>query len=274
MALPNGEELQDPNHAWVSGNANPGTTANVSSPNSSGSVPPVPQVTNIGGYTTPESGNASFTVSLSSPLPAAQVVYTIKDGSSNTVHSFTSTTGAFSSDTWDTTAVPDGSYTVTAQVTETRKKAGAVPRTALLTRTVVVSNTPAAVNVRYVAPSGNDIANNCSVSAAPCATIQRAVDQAGDNGDIRVATGVYTGTNISGVVTIAGSQMITLTGGLSTSNWTTSNPTANPTIIDGRDSVPGIFVDFGAGGPFTLQGFTVRNGNTNQAAGYMRAATM
>jgi predicted outer membrane repeat protein len=263
----NGEELQDPNHAWVSGNANPGTTANVSSPNSSGSIPPAPQVTSIGGYTTPESGNATFSVSLSSPLPVAQVVYTIKDGSSNTVHSFTSTTGAFSSDTWDTTAVPDGSYTVTALVTESRKKAGAVGRTAFLTKTVVVSNTPAAVNVRYVAPSGSDTANDCSASAAPCATIQRAVDQAGDNGDIRVATGVYTSTNIQGVVDIAGSQEIALTGGFSTSNWTASNPTANPTIIDGRDSIPGIYVEYSSSEPFTLQGFTVRNGSAGNGAG-------
>jgi predicted outer membrane repeat protein/parallel beta-helix repeat protein len=263
----NGEELQDPDHTWTSGQANPGTTAYVSNPNSSGSIPPAPQVTNIGGYATPASGNVSFNISLSSPLPVAQVVYTVKDSGNTTVHSFTAMTAPFDSDTWDTTAVPDGNYTVTAQLTESRKKVGVVPRTASTSRTVVVSNAPPpAATTRYVAPTGSDTANDCSASAAPCATIQRAVDQAGDSGDIRVAAAVYTSSNGQGVVYILGSQEITLTGGFSTSNWTTPNPATNLTVIDGEDARPGVYVDFGPS-PFTLQGFTIRNGSASQGAG-------
>ena len=53
-----------------------------------------------------------------------------------------------------------------------------------------VTPTHASSNILYVAPSGDDM-NTCS-SAAPCRTVQHAVDIAASGDEIRVATGVYT----------------------------------------------------------------------------------
>lgn len=48
--------------------------------------------------------------------------------------------------------------------------------------------------VRYVAPTplGNDNNNDCLDPITPCATVQRAVDQATADDEIRVADGTYT----------------------------------------------------------------------------------
>jgi parallel beta-helix repeat protein len=259
----NGEELQDPNHTWTTGAI--GTLSFVSNPSDVNSTPPAPQVTDIGGYSTPASGNVAFNVSLSSPLPVAQVVYTVRNAGNNVVHTYTSSVAPYNSDTWDTTAVPDGNYTVTAVVTESRKKVGVLGRTGSRNEAVVVSNAPPPPSAtRYVATSGSDSANNCTASAAPCATIQRAVDQANDTDEVRVATGVYTSTATE--VVNVGTKAITLTGGFTTSNWTTANPAANPTTIDGENARQGVVTNFSSA-LFTIQGFTIRNGNANRGAG-------
>jgi hypothetical protein len=83
----------------------------------------------------------------------------------------------------------------------------------------------------YVAPGGN-----CG-GATPCyASVQAAVDAASANDDIRVAAGVYAGVNNYGglaqVVYI--SKTLTIRGGYTTTNWTTSDPDANPTTLDAQ----------------------------------------
>ncbi len=87
---------------------------------------------------------------------------------------------------------------------------------------------------RYVATSGTDTVNSCTEPLTPCATIQHAVDQADSGDEVRVTAGTYTGTNsyggLSQVVYI--SKTVAVRGGYTTTNWTASDPDANPTVVD------------------------------------------
>ncbi len=67
--------------------------------------------------------------------------YTVKNGSNTTVYTFSSASQPFRSSVWNSKAVPDGSYTVTAQLVEKRSKAGVTPRSSSVSETIVVKNT-------------------------------------------------------------------------------------------------------------------------------------
>jgi hypothetical protein len=86
---------------------------------------------------------------------------------------------------------------------------------------------------RRVANDGQDNAD-CTSTAPPFRTVQYAIDVAGDNDVIKVATGVDTGVNgfggLAQVVYL--SRTLTVRGGYTTTNWTTSDPVANPTTLD------------------------------------------
>ena len=56
-----------------------------------------------------------------------------------------------------------------------------------------VHASPDCFGTRYVATTGSDTANACNVQAAPCASIQHAVDMACDNEFVSVAAGDYVG---------------------------------------------------------------------------------
>ena len=76
----------------------------------------------------------------------------------------------------------------------------------------------------------------CPVGPPDCdyAVIQDSVDAAGTGDVIKVATGVYSDVNNHGglaqVVYI--SKTVTIQGGYAITNWTTSDPDANPTTLD------------------------------------------
>jgi hypothetical protein len=154
----NGEELQDPAGSWAIGQPDPGDATFVSNP-SDGSpandanectlayraTPPTPMLLNVLGADSPARGIVSFGVSARSPLPIDFVHYTVTSGTNQVVFDEFNTSAPFHSPEWDTRDVPDGTYTVTAQLVEQRAKAGATPRDTSISTTLTVANSgPAA----------------------------------------------------------------------------------------------------------------------------------
>jgi uncharacterized repeat protein (TIGR01451 family) len=91
--------------------------------------------------------------------------------------------------------------------------------------------------IRYVdCATGDDSDNDCLTSAAPCATVQHAVDAAAPGDEIRVATGIYTGVQARAGVTqvVYISETVTVRGGYTTTNWATPYPITQPTTLDAQ----------------------------------------
>ena len=153
--------------------------------------------------------------------------------------------------------------------------------TVLLAFAALLALAPAsdAATFRVDATGGND-SPSCGSAAAPCQSIQQAVNLASSGDTVLVATGTYTYqpaldpcSSETGVVCIVGKKLSIL-GGYPTGSWTPSDPAANPTVIDGEDFQRGVLVQrisptspFGAA--LVLRGFTIRRG---RAAGNVSAA--
>lgn len=126
-------------------------------------------------------------------------------------------------------------------------------------------------NIIRVAPSGNDT-GSCGSEATPCRTIAFAVNKATAGDEIRVAAGTYTDTGpdsacsflIDAVVCVNG-KPLTLRGGFSTGNWSSPNPIAHPTIIDGQNLYRGVNVV--RVNRLTMEGFTIQNGRAQGPEG-------
>ncbi|MCB0190270.1 MAG: hypothetical protein KDE31_38620, partial [Caldilineaceae bacterium] len=110
---------------------------------------------------------------------------------------------------------------------------------------------------QFVAPAGTD-SGDCSEATAPCRTINYAISQGIDGGEIRVAAGIYREL-------IQLSKAISLTGGYTTTNWLTPDWVANPTVLDGQDSYRPLTIR--ADG-VQINGFVIRNGNTSGSDRY------
>ena len=116
----------------------------------------------------------------------------------------------------------------------------------------------------YVAPGGN-----CG-GAAPCyATVQAAVDAAGDLDVIKVAAGAYSGVQsrprrdivTTGVVeqVVYIDKTLTIEGGYMTTNWTTSDPVAHPTTLAAGGQGRVLYIT-GGGAP-TIEGLHITGGD-------------
>lgn len=119
--------------------------------------------------------------------------------------------------------------------------------------------------IHYVTTDGN-----CG-GETPCySSIQAAVLAASEDDLIRVAQGTYsqinTGDGITGVVLIV-NKVVSITGGYTVSNWNTSNPTANLTVIDPQNNGVGIYItNHNIGIAYiTIDGFSITNGNATDA---------
>jgi len=126
---------------------------------------------------------------------------------------------------------------------------------ALLWLADMPSTARASLVSRYVAVTGNDTSNSCTLPSSPCRTIQHAVDVADGGDSILVASGVYTGVQnrpippgylqppVSGVIAqvVYITKTITLRGGYTTDFSEPPHPENNPTMLDaqgaGRDIV-------------------------------------
>ena len=93
-------------------------------------------------------------------------------------------------------------------------------------------------------------------SGCPYSSVQAAVDAAGDGDVIKVAAGVYTDVHVrtappyfgqppSGLITqvVYIDQVVTIQGGYTTTDWTTPDPEANPTILDAQGQGRVLVVD-------------------------------
>jgi hypothetical protein len=93
----------------------------------------------------------------------------------------------------------------------------------------------AGTGIIRVATSGDDVPG-CGSEAAPCRSVQYAVDEALPGDQIRVAAGLYTGVNTHGGLTqtVYLSKTLALRGGYTLTNWAEPDPEANPTILDAQ----------------------------------------
>jgi uncharacterized repeat protein (TIGR01451 family) len=92
----------------------------------------------------------------------------------------------------------------------------------------------ASATIRYITPGGSDLANNCTSSASPCATLQHAVDVAGAGDSLRVAAGTYADiTAVNGITQVVYlDRDLAISGGYTANFNAPPDPAANPTILD------------------------------------------
>jgi len=123
-----------------------------------------------------------------------------------------------------------------------------------------------AASTRYVTTKGNDGGgtNSCLISSFPCRTVQVAVDVSNSGDEIRVATGVYTGVQVRSAVTqvVYINKSVTIRGGYTTTNWTTSYPITQPTVLDALRQGRVVYIS-GDITP-TLDGLVVTHGNATR----------
>jgi len=108
-------------------------------------------------------------------------------------------------------------------------------------------------DVYCVDPLSGTFAPTCTLFFT---NVQAAVDAATGGETIKVAVGTYTDTDGDGAV-VSVTKSVTLTGGYISPTWTTSDPVANPTILDGEGAVQVVYITAPAS---IVEGFHICNG--------------
>ena len=113
----------------------------------------------------------------------------------------------------------------------------------------------------------------CGSVPTPCATVQYAVDEALAGEEIRIAGGVYAGVQVRfGLTqTVYINKNLTLRGGYTTTDWTTSNPAVYTTTLDAQQGGR-VIVSTGAGVNPTIENLRAINGNINGSGGGIYAS--
>ncbi|MBP7686979.1 MAG: fibronectin type III domain-containing protein [Thermoflexales bacterium] len=136
-----------------------------------------------------------------------------------------------------------------------------------------VANAQRGTGVVRVSPNGQNI-NTCGSAELPCKTLAYGVKRAYTTDTVLVAQGVYTfdatttppipcsDSGITSAVLCVNGKSLTILGGYSGSDWTTSNPARYPTIIDGQNAYRGVSFQ---NGTYRLEGFTIQNGRAQGA---------
>lgn len=125
-----------------------------------------------------------------------------------------------------------------------------------------------------VAPTGAD-AGGCGSVSKPCRTpwvaAQQAISNGAYTGEIRLAAGRYSESSFAHLLQIVLPANLRITGGYSTSNWDSSDPVNNPTILDGQNTRRGIFISVpdnaAAACHVTISNLTIENGRSANELG-------
>ncbi len=140
----------------------------------------------------------------------------------------------------------------------------------------LLNGQPAPVTAAPASPSspppvggggGGNVITVCLSGGCDHDTIQAAVDAADDGAEIRVATGVYTGVSArAGVIQVVYlSKTVTIRGGYTTADWTTSNPTSYPTTLDAEGEGRVLYIT-GDISP-TIEGLRITGGDAQGLGG-------
>ena len=135
-------------------------------------------------------------------------------------------------------------------------------------------NTYASSVTRYVDGQIGSDGGTCTNPSSPCQSIQFAINQASNGDTIKIAAGTYTRNAASDLcviylgypaVTCIINKNLTLLGGYPSGNWSSANPAAHPTIIDGEWQYRGVWVQdtepwANPVAGVTMDGFTIRRG--------------
>jgi len=158
--------------------------------------------------------------------------------------------------------IPGSAASWTTERTQVTAKFGDQQAVAVDLTTVIPLPAP-----RYVAPNGKDPSNNCNSKDSPCATVQKAVDEAAIGDEIHVAAGSYTDPLVrsGGTQTVYINKNVTLLGGHSTTNWLTRNPVQRPTILDAQGL--GRVIVITGSVTVTVDGFRIVGGTADDGDG-------